>query len=414
MSEIKSSNDDLKKVIRKNFPEQVSFLQALVRAKSANPFTPDNSDPRAPIELEVAKLIEKKLKSFGFKPQRIAPFPQKRPNLVLKISGSQKGKTLIFNGHMDTVLPVLAYSFNPWSGKIVADKLFGVGAADMKASLSAFIFVVRALQDLKIKLAGDLILTFVVDEETSSCSPFGTAYLLKKGLRGDAAIVGEPRTDKIVIGHRGRYLFKITTFGEAAHTGMIEWEKGQKGHNAILDMGKIITLLDKITIPLVSSAAFPDTRSVFTFPTKIEGGTAGNIVPEKCVAYGDVRLLPGVDPAEIKKLMFKKLAVLKGKAKFEIADIIKFPGVAINPREKIVQVMFQEAKKVLKKEPRLVGCRPACDGWMLIKKGIPTVCGFGPDGDGVHSKDEWVDLKSLEKVTEIYTRTTISYLGQAG
>jgi len=404
---------DLKATIEKNFQEQTFFLQKLVQTKSVNPFTPEVSDPQAPIETGVAQLIEKKLETLGYKAQRIGLYPRKRPNLVLKIKGQKSNKKLIFNGHMDTVMPSKDYNLNPYSGKIKKNKLYGVGAADMKASLTCFIFMAKALKDLKIKLLGDLILTFVIDEEPGAVSPYGTAFLLQKGLKGSAAIVAEPKTDKVVIGSRGGYRFKITTFGQAAHTGMKEWEKGTQGRNAIQDMATIIIQLRSLSLPFRPSPLFPRAGPVFTFPTKIKGGMAINIVPEKCIAYGDVRILPSNSPDQVKKLIFEKLKTLKGKIKFEIVDLVKVPATEISPQEEIVQVLANQAKKVLIRKPKIGGARPWSDSWMFVEKGIPTVSGFGPDGGGIHEPDEFVDLESVKKVTEIFTRVAIEFLGKA-
>lgn len=403
--------DDLKKVIEKNFPDQVRFLQRLVQAESANPFTPDKTDPQAPIELEVAKLIEAKLKKLGLKPKRAAMFPEKRPNLIAEIKGKKGGPRLIFNGHMDTVLPSSEYSFNPFSGKIKNGRLFGLGACDMKASLACIVFMAKALNDLKIKLGGDLVLTFVIDEEIGSCSPYGTAYLIKKGLKGNAALVAEPMTYKISLGHRGRFIFKITTLGEAIHTGLSDWEEGKRGHNAIKDMCQIIETLADLKIPSFPSPAFLGKKSSLTFPTTIQGGQAVNIVPEKCEAYGDSRLLPNNPPDKVEKLIKKKLKNLKG-VNFKLETIAKVWGVEIKPKEKIVQVLSKHVQAVLGKKPKLRGSGPSADAWFFIRQGIPAISGFGPDGGGVHSKDEWVDLESVKQVTEIFARTAISFLGK--
>ena len=110
------TNQKIKQIIKKNFKEQVLFLQKLVQTKSANPFTPENSDPNEPIEREVAHLIKGKLREIGLKPKLIGVSKQ-RPNVVAELKGKGK-KTLILNGHMDTILPPEDYSFNPWSGKI--------------------------------------------------------------------------------------------------------------------------------------------------------------------------------------------------------------------------------------------------------------------------------------------------------
>jgi acetylornithine deacetylase/succinyl-diaminopimelate desuccinylase-like protein len=78
--------------------------------------------------------------------------------------------------------------------------------------------------------------------------------------------------------------------------------------------------------------------------------------------------------------------------------------------ERIVRLLRKNAELVLGKKPVLRGCGPTADGWFFIRRGIPAVCGFGPDGGNVHGADEWTDLESVKKATLIFTRTAIDYL----
>ena len=149
-----------------------------------------------------------------------------RPNVVCHIPGSGKTeKTLILTTHMDTVEPS-DYTRDPWGAQIEEGRLYGVGAADAKAQIAAFVYAVYALRQAGITLAGGVTLAFVVDEEPGACSPYGTRYLLEQGLlQGDAAIIGEPGNHKIAIGHRGIYRFRLQIKGEATHTGVKAWEQ---------------------------------------------------------------------------------------------------------------------------------------------------------------------------------------------
>src|SRR5215469_3144526 len=251
--------DDKKGVISAaiagQFDQQVEFLQQMVRARSANPFTPDTSSPDVPVAAEVASVIGKELRSLGFTAELLGVSPG-RPNVICRLPGAGKAvKTLILTTHMDTVEPS-GYTRDPWGAQIEAGRLYGVGAADAKAQIAAFIYAVHALHTVGVTLAGDLTLAFVVDEETGACSPYGTQYLLENGLLGgNAAIVGEPGDDKIAIGHRGLYRFCLRVQGEAIHTGMKEWEQGTQGRNAILDMARLAVALSKYSLPGTPSAA---------------------------------------------------------------------------------------------------------------------------------------------------------------
>src|SRR5215472_4646182 len=209
--------------VQSTFGQQVEFLQNLVRARSSNPFIPESSPFDVPVEEKVAAAIQQELHRLGFKAELIG-VSTKRPNVLCHIPGSrQSKKTLILTTHMDTIEPS-DYTRDPWGAQIEEGRLYGVGAADAKAQIAAFIYAAYALQRLDVHLGGHLTLAFVVDEEAGACSPYGTKYLLEQGLLdGDAAIVGEPGNQMLAIGHRGLYRFRLTTYGEATHTGIRAW-----------------------------------------------------------------------------------------------------------------------------------------------------------------------------------------------
>lgn len=396
------------KTVDQNFKSQVAFLSKLVKAKSGNPFTPESSNLEEPVEREVAELIYKKLKSLGMGPRYVAA-SKRRPNVVCRLGSKRFRKSLIFNGHMDTVLPG-SWKRDPYSGEVRGNRLYGLGVTDMKAALTAYVFAAKAIKDLELNMAGRLTLAFVVDEESGACSKWGTAYLLSKGYRGKAALIGEPSTQTVAIGHRGGYRFKLTTKGESVHTGLSLWEKKKMGRNAIESMVKVANTLRDLEIPFKSARLFPGRKPVFTFPTKIEGGVSVNVVPDKCEAYGDVRLMPGNSSKQVRLMIDEKLAKL-ADVDYEIQDLLFVPAVEIDPKEELVQLLVQEANEVLGQRPDVRGVGPWNDAWMYVTRDIPTICGFGPDGEGAHQETEWVSLKSLKKVTEIYARLALEYLG---
>lgn len=397
------------KAVEKNFSDQVGFASELVQTKSENPYTPELSMKNIPIELGVANIIYEKLQKIGIMPKRIG-VSKKRPNVVCYVGPKRFRKSLILNGNMDTTPAGADYTREPFSGAVREGRLYGVGAADMKGTLSAYVYAVKALIDAGVDLDGRLILEFVVDEEPGGCSEFGTAYLLKQGIKARAAIIGKPGTKKISIGNRGGYRFKLTTYGEAVHTGRRAWEKKEAGRNAILDMAKAIVALEDIEVPFKPARAFPGRIPVFTFPTKITGGVSVNSVPDKCEAYGDVRLMPGNSDRQVKIWIREKLSTIPGM-RYDLEDLLFVPSYDIDKKEEIVELLYEHAKGVLKFAPKIEGSGPWNDAWMLVTRDIPTVSGFGPEGEGHHGVDEWVNLDSLKKVTEIYARVIVDYLG---
>lgn len=400
----------LEKRIDKNFSDQAEFLRKLVKSRSTNQYTPDLSPKDIPVEAKVAKLIYGEIKNMKLSPKRIGE-SRERANVVCNFGPDRFRKSLILNGHMDTVEQVSTWTRKPFGGEVENNRLYGVGALDMKGTLSAYIFVLKALVAEKIKLDGRLILEFVVDEEPGASSQYGTGFLVKKGITAKAAIIGEPGTGKISIGHRGGYRFRLTTSGEAVHTGFSAWEKKEKGRNAVLDMARVIVALQTIEMPYRPARAFPGRIPVFTFPTNIHGGTSINIVPDKCVAEGDVRLMPGNSDKQVRMWMEEAIKLHCPDVIYEIEDLVYVPSVEIAKHEEIVDVLLKNMMEVTGRKPKIAGAGPWNDAWMLVTRGIPTVAGFGPDGENAHGANEYVDLKSLKDVTKIYARTVVEYLG---
>ena len=399
-------------VIQELFESEIEFLQRLVRANSANAYTADTSPPDVSVEAEVAAIIHEETRQLGWRPALHGVSPQ-RPNVLCTLQGAvEAGRTLILTTHMDTVPASQAYTRDPWGAQIENGRLYGVGAADAKAQIAAFIYAAHAMELAGIQLAGSLKLAFVVDEETGACSPYGTRYLLEQGmLSGNAVIVGEPGDRKVAIGHRGVYRFRIRTQGESVHTGLKEWELKTRGHNAAIDMARIVQALSLCTFPHILSDAFPERKNVLTFPTLIQGGSSVNMVPESCEAYGDMRLMPGLSATDVRQMIERCLNPL-GLA-YELQEVVFVPAVETPRSALIVETLAQSIEEVTGTKPRVEGAGPACDGWMFSTRGIETICGYGVECGGVHGVDEWVGLASLQRVTEIYARTILSYLGQA-
>lgn len=419
--------------IARHADDQIAFLQQLVQTPSANPFTPETTDPHRPIERAVAHIIADTLAALGLEPVLSGASPA-RPNVVARLPGaSPGGPALILNGHMDTVMPGDEWPTDPYAATLHDDsstpggaRLVGLGALDMKASLSAFVFLARALREADVALGGELVLTFVVDEEPGGCSALGTAHVLETAL-GDlvaraaahhpaaapvAAIVAEPMNDNVATGHRGGYRFKLTTHGAAAHTGLGAWERGEAGRNAILDMMRAVRALHDLELPFTPTPTFPGRVPVFTFPTLIAGGAGINIVPEACHAYGDARLLPGADGDAVEALIRARLDALPDLP-YTLDRLLAVPSVTIPAAHSLVQSLVAHTAAVTGQRPTTEGCGPWNDGWMFITRGIPAVCGFGPNGAGVHSPGEYVALASLIETTRILARVVVDLLGVA-
>ncbi|MCH8148304.1 MAG: M20/M25/M40 family metallo-hydrolase, partial [Planctomycetes bacterium] len=148
----------------------------------------------------------------------------KRNNVVATIKGTGGGRSLIFNGHIDTVPTGRHEDWkfqNPFSGQIDDNNIYGRGACDMKAGIVAQAMAATAMQRCGVRLKGDLILESVVGEEVMDHEA-GTSATVRRGYRADAAIVSEPsasgtRPLAIVPVSPGLLWMAVTCLGKASH-----------------------------------------------------------------------------------------------------------------------------------------------------------------------------------------------------
>lgn len=140
-----------------------------------------------------------------------------RPNVVGTIKGSGGGRSLILNGHIDTV-PVndpAAWICQPYSGEVIDGKLYGRGASDMKSGLVGAALACKAIEKAGIKLKGDVYLESVICEERGGC---GTLACVQRGYnRADGAIIMEPTTARVCTAETGTMLMRIIIDGVPAH-----------------------------------------------------------------------------------------------------------------------------------------------------------------------------------------------------
>ncbi|TXH00672.1 MAG: M20 family peptidase, partial [Candidatus Moraniibacteriota bacterium] len=271
------------RAVKASFDEEVAFVTKLVKAPSPNPYTPQNSPLHVPVEGEVPTLIFEKLKELGLNAKYVGA-SRERMNVVAEWGEKRGRSVLMLNGHMDTSALDEKRSGGSYSGIVRDGKIYGHGVLDMKATLAAYIYAVKALMECKVKISGKLLLAFVVDEESGASRKLGSHYLLENGCTPKACFIGEHGSRYIRIGQRGIYRFLIRVRGSSVHTGMSAWEKKELGRNAVVDMANVITALQDLNIAYKASKIFEGRRPVLTFPTKIEGGAGLNVVPDECVA----------------------------------------------------------------------------------------------------------------------------------
>lgn len=165
-----------------------------------------------------------------------------RPNVVGTFKGTGGGRSLILNGHIDTVTiePSDAWTRDPFSGDINDGLMYGRGTSDMKGGLMAAIMAMAYLRGAGVELKGDVIIQSVVNEEHAGN---GTLDLVRRGCRADGAIVLEPTNNRVAVSHPGGIYWQVTVPGIMRSPGA-RWDGDrQEGVSAIEKLPRIIDAL---------------------------------------------------------------------------------------------------------------------------------------------------------------------------
>ena len=167
------------------------------------------------IDQVTEEVIQKGIKEF--KEGNPGHNYEDRYNVYANFKGG-KGKSIMFNGHMDTMPSgdVSLWNTPPHEPTIKDGKLFGLGAADMKGGLMASIMAVELLKDAAIDLPGDIVITSVIDEEGGGNGSIAAAM---NGQKADAVVVCEPTDYQLIAAHMGFVFFKVEVEGRAVHSG---------------------------------------------------------------------------------------------------------------------------------------------------------------------------------------------------
>jgi acetylornithine deacetylase/succinyl-diaminopimelate desuccinylase family protein len=379
--------------------DPVSLAQKMVRINSENP--PGKEKELADFMADMLKASGLEVLEYDFKP--------KRPNVVAVYSSGSNARSLIFNGHLDTVPfgDLEKWSANPLSGAIKEGRLYGRGSADMKSSIAAFMAALDAIMKSKVKLAGNIIIALTSDEEESCV---GAKDILEKGYRASAAIVGEPSDLQINIAHKGFARFNLITFGKLAHAS-----KPDEGINAIYKMSKAVSRLEEIAR---SYSGLRSSHPILGGPTLsvgiIKGGVKDNIIPDSCEITIDRRLLPGQFPQDVEDELERELAKIAKddpQFKYKLELYNSQPASETDPSEEVVETTRKAIKEVVNSEPKVEGMPATTEMSHFVKAGIPTIIMGCGDIKMAHTIDESLPVQQVIDAAKIYALIMLRYIG---
>ncbi|MDB5316590.1 MAG: putative peptidase family protein [Rhodospirillales bacterium] len=404
--------DRLRAAVDDGFARQTEFLQALVRFPSLR-------GNEAPLQDWIARefagrgwavdrfsLADVPLPAHAkASPMVDANAASSRQVVATRRGSDPAGRSLILQGHIDVVPegPAEMWTHPPYAAVVRDGWLYGRGANDMKAGVSAMVFAMDAVAAAGVSLRGDVHVETVTEEESTGNGALAT---LLRGYRADAVLIPEPTGHAITRCHTGTLWFRLRVAGVPVHVAV-----AQDGSNAILAAMKLVEALAAHTVRLNeearSHAWFGAVRDPIKFnPGIIRGGDWASSTPAWCEVDCRIGLLPGDDVGEAMAAV-QRVVTEAARGDNFLANhppTLNFHGFRA---EGFVQEPGTEAEGVLAAAHASVhgdtmGERrsTAVNDTRFYGRdfGMPALC-YGPKGEGNHGFDERTSLEDLRRCT---------------
>lgn len=346
-----------------------------------------------------------------------------RCNAVGTFKGNGTGKSLIFNGHLDTNPVTEGWTVDPWGGKVDDKFIYGIGVSNMKSSDAAYFCAVKTLKDAGIKLKGDVILTFVVGELQGGV---GTEALVRDGLKADYFINCEPSDLVAVTMHAAALKFQIELTGSTRHLS--------KREEAVDAIAAACDLAPRLNAMTFSGALSDDHAGVNRCHVGVIHGALGRELEEWrppqvadfCVMKGSARYAPGQTREGVLADMEHELAALRARfpglqTKLISMDEMEEKGLSLMPPfevkrdSPIVKAINQAYFEVRGEEQPTGAITPTrfygSDAGHLYELGgmEGIVCGSG--GRYNTMPDERVDIVDYIDLIKVYMLTILNICG---
>ncbi|MDO5406841.1 MAG: YgeY family selenium metabolism-linked hydrolase [Eubacteriales bacterium] len=354
-------------------------------------------------EEQVAKLLQKTMIEYGFDEAII----DKYGSVLGTIYGKRPGKTILMDGHIDTVdvIDRDEWTHDPFSGEIVDGKVYGRGASDMKGSVCTMLSAAaQYAEDTNKDFAGKICVSCTVHEE---CFEGVSSREISNAAKPDFVIIGEATTTTVKIGQRGRAEVVVETYGKSCHSSNPE-----KGVNAVYHMMAVIEAIRNIKVnehPILGKGILELTDIVSSpYP-------GASVVPAVCRATFDRRTLVGEDEALILGQVEEAIEAAKKKnpelqAKVYLAEGQEtcWTGEKISAKRYFPAWLIPEDSELV--QGALAGLKETgidasvshfsfCTNGSHFcgEAGIPCI-GFGPSLESLaHVRDEYIEIEQLKK-----------------
>lgn len=378
--------------------DAVALTRALVAIDSRNP----SLVPDGPGEGACARLLARVLREWGFRVE-LQTVTRGRPNVVARI-GTPGGRTLMLNGHLDTV-GVTGMTHAPWDPDLRDGMIYGRGSADMKGGVAAM--CAAAWRAAAAGASGEVIVAAVVDEEFES---IGTRALVDAGITAEAAIVTEPTRLAICTAHKGFAWADLEVRGVAAHGSQYE-----VGVDAIALASLVVADIEAYQHRELSGRRHNLLGRPSLHASFIRGGTGLSTYPDRCTVQFERRTIPGESAGDFTTEL--QAAVGRVRALRPELDATVTAGFSQVPNEvPATHPIVGALESALKRQGRpapIEGLSCWTDAAILTAAGIPAVC-FGPGDIAVaHAREEFVPVDEVTAATDTLELAIRFWFGDA-
>lgn len=335
-----------------------------------------------------------------------------RKNLSVRLSGSGRGKSLLLNGHMDTVPPGHGgWSASPWSAEMREGRIYGLGSFDMKGGIVANAAVVCALHAAGIKTGGDVLFESVVDEEWGGGG--GTLAACLRGHTADACVIPEGTQLEIYRATRGGFVVDLVV--EAGDP--TAYFSDEEVVSPAVPIGRLLGWIEQYGLmrrELQTTGAYADFAD--RVPVQVLAVEANRLDPEVPLSVPScatvrvyLQFLPEEDVDAVIVAMQRQLEQFCAADSFfkkhpvRWSPLIGGPlyGTEVEPDHPWLRCFEQSATTALGRSVKTTAAPYPCDAGLLQREfGIPTLV-FGPCGAGAHNPDEYVEFDSVIATAEV-------------
>jgi acetylornithine deacetylase len=386
--------------------EAVRLLQELVR-------TPSVTGEEGAVGVVAERAFSERslvVDTWSATPEEMEPYVEhvgeqssyeNRPNVVGVRRGSEGGRSILLNAHIDTVDPgdPAAWREDPLSGTVEGDLLYGRGSCDMKGGLVTHLLALDALSDLGLTLRGDVTVAATVGEENGGLGALST---LLRGYRADAALITEPTRLALVPAQGGSLVFRLKVPGRSAHAAARD--EGVSALEKFVPIFENLRELEQERNALLSHPLYDGLKN--KVPINVGVVRAGNwasTVPESLVAEGRVGLIPGEEVDPFKDLISERIATVAGRDPWlreHPPELIWFGGqfapTEVPPDAPICEAVKKAHERVTGEEPLVEGVPYGADMRLFVRFGeMPCVMYGAGDVNVAHAPDEHISVTEL-------------------